>query len=141
MNSIRFCTDEMMARYGAVPLLQPFFSAMKNGKTDEGFPVGGMQGLTNLGVLRAYLVAYLRSLSLVRHDLHCMVRQLEPTAEGLPLELYFFIGIIDWVPYEEAQSNIFDHVLAVVPLFDLRLYQAPSGMDLRSISTQHFSES
>ena len=141
MNSIRFCTDEMMARYGAVPLLQPFFSAMKNGKTDEGFPVGGMQGLTNLGVLRAYLVAYLRSLSLVRHDLHCMVRQLEPTAEGLPLELYFFIGIIDWVPYEEAQSNIFDHVLAVVPLFDLHLYQAPSGMDLRSISTQHFSES
>lgn len=136
MSSIRFCTDEMIARYSAIPLLQSYFSAMKEDGAEDGFPVGGIRGLTNLGVLRAYLSAYLHSLPLVRQDLHCMVRQLEPTAEGLPLELYFFIGIVDWVPYEEVQSNVFDHVLAVVPLFDLRMYQAPSGRDLRSVGAR-----
>ena len=132
MSSIRFCSDEMLARYQAIPMLQSFFGRMRQQADVAGaFPVGGMQGLTNLGVLRAYLVAYLGSLPLVRKDLHCMVRQLEPTATGLPLELYFFIEVIDWVPYEGVQSDIFDHVLAVVPLFDLRLFQAPSGTDIR----------
>ena len=141
MNSIRFCTDEMVARYRAMPLLQPFFERIgQQGATGGLFPVGGVQGLTNLGVLRAYLAAYLDSLPLVRKDMHCMVRQLEPTVQGLPLELYFFIEVIDWVPYEGVQSDIFDHVLAVVPLFDLRLFQAPSGVDLHRIGDEHFQK-
>ena len=85
-------------------------------------------------MLRAYLVAYLRSLPVVNTDLHCMVRQLQPTEHGIPLELYFFSRIKEWVPYEGVQSDVFDYVLAIVPKFDLRIYQAPSGEDIRTLT-------
>ena len=121
IRSVRFCTPDMLEKYRKMPLLKDFFEGSHP------------EPLTNLGVLRAYLVAYLRSLPVVNTDLHCMVRQLQPTEHGIPLELYFFSRIKEWVPYEGVQSDVFDYVLAIVPEFDLRIFQVPSGEDVRLI--------
>ena len=64
-----------------------------------------------------------------------LVRQLPPTPQGLPLELYVFTGTTQWADYENIQSDIFDHLLAILPEFDLRLFQEPSGLDLRHLTT------
>ena len=66
---------------------------------------------------------------MVNRNLTVMVRQLQPTAQGLPLELYFFSDGTDWVPYEHLQSGIFGHGLAIMPVFGLRVFQAPMGTD------------
>ena len=127
VNTVRFCTPEMIAHFHTIPLLTPYLEQMQG------------QQLTNLGVLRAYLVAYLSSLPVVSRDLHCMVRQLQPTAEGVPLELYCFSTVKEWVPYENIQSDIFDHVLAIVPEFGLRIFQSPSGLDLQRMQSTSFT--
>ena len=88
---------------------------------------------TNLGVFRAYLTNYLKSLPTVNQELTCMVRQLQPTETGIPIELYFFSSVKDWVPYEGIQSDVFDHVLAVIPEFGLSVFQNVSGSDLRGL--------
>lgn len=121
MNSVCFCTPEMLEEYRKIDLLKEYMSQEHE------------DPLTNLGVFRAYLVAWLRNRPVVNTDLHCMVRQLQPTEYGIPLELYFFSRIKDWVPYEGVQSDVFDYVLAVVPRFGLRVFQLPSGEDLQML--------
>ena len=91
---------------------------------DDSVPVNGVHQ-TNLGVFRAYLELYLKNLPVVNSDLTYMVRQLQPTATGIPLEVYCFSRIQEWVAYEKVQSDIFDHLLAVIPYFNLRIYQYP----------------
>ena len=88
---------------------------------------------TNIGVFRAYLNNYLKSLDTVNQNMTCMVRQLQPTETGIPMELYFFSALKEWVLYEGVQADVFDHVLAIIPEFDLRVFQNPSGDDLRSL--------
>jgi len=85
--------------------------------------------LTNIGTFRAYIEAYLKQHDKVHQQMTCMVRQLEATSSGLPLELYFFSNDQNWVNYEEIQADIFDHLFAMVPYFDLRVFQHPSGHD------------
>ena len=87
--------------------------------------------LTNLGILRAYLTAYLADNANINHDLTFMVRQLDPGPNGIPLQVYGFANQTSWVPYENIQSDIFDHIYAIIPEFGLRLHQAPSGHDVR----------
>ncbi len=87
--------------------------------------------LTNIGTFRAYINAYLQQHDKVHHQMTCMVRQLPATATGLPLELYFFSNDQNWVNYENIQADIFDHLYAMVPLFNLRVFQHPSGSDWR----------
>lgn len=84
-------------------------------------------------MFRAYLTAYLKSLPDVNKELTCMVRQLQPTDHGIPMELYFFCAIKDWVPYEGVQADVFDHVLAIIPEFDLQVFQSPSGRDFQRV--------
>lgn len=91
--------------------------------------------LTNLGLLRAYLSNYLASLDAINTDLTHMVRQLQAGDDGIPLELYAFTHETRWVPHEAIQSEIFDHVYAVLPTFGLRLHQSPTGSDVRSLRT------
>ncbi|HET8818502.1 MAG TPA: mechanosensitive ion channel family protein, partial [Xanthomonadaceae bacterium] len=86
---------------------------------------------TNLGTFRAYVTAYLRSHPGVHQDMTLMVRQLDPTPEGLPMEIYCFSADIGWEAYENLASDIFDHLLAVLPEFGLRIYQQPGGADLQ----------
>ena len=81
--------------------------------------------LPNLGTLRAYLVNYLKNHEeLNTDDMTLIVRQLSPTSEGVPLEIYTFTKTIDWVEYENIQSDIFDHIFAVLPKFGLRAFQS-----------------
>ena len=89
--------------------------------------------LTNIGVFRAYLIEYLKNHDKINENLTLMVRQLSPTSSGLPLEIYAFTSSIEWTDYESVQSDIFDHILAIISLFDLKLTQSPSGHDIKKI--------
>lgn len=141
MNSIKFCTPEMLARYRKIRLLKDYVNDTekvvaaynKEHGIDHSILVNGRRQ-TNLGVFRAYLTSYLKSLPAVNQELTCMVRQLQPTETGIPLELYFFSSIKDWIPYEGVQADVFDHVLAIIPEFDLHVFQSPTGEDFRAFS-------
>jgi len=90
--------------------------------------------LTNIGTFRAYIEAYLKQHEKVHHEMTCMVRQLPATATGLPLELYFFSNDQNWVNYENIQADIFDHLFAMTSIFNIRVFQHPSGSDWRQRS-------
>lgn len=92
--------------------------------------------VVNLHVFRNYLENYLRHHPQVNSDLTLMVRQLQPTVQGLPLELYFFYDGTNWIPYEHMQAEIFEHVFAMLPVFGLRVFQAPMGIDFNGGNTQ-----
>ena len=89
--------------------------------------------LTNIGVFRAYILEYLKNHHEINNDLTMMVRQLSPTSMGIPLEVYAFTSSVEWTEYESVQSDIFDHLLAIVSNFELKLTQAPSGSDIKSL--------
>ncbi|WP_300698288.1 mechanosensitive ion channel domain-containing protein [Bacteroides sp.] len=138
MTSVKFCTPEMLAKYRKIRLLRDYVEHTEQvieeyneeNHIDNSILVNGRRQ-TNLGVFRAYLTAYLKSLPDVNQELTCMVRQLQPTDHGIPMELYFFCSIKDWVPYEGVQADVFDHVLAIIPEFDLQVFQSPSGRDFQ----------
>ena len=137
MTSVCFCTPEMLERFRKISLIRDYieFSEQDLEKynteygIDGSVPVNGHR-LTNLGVFRAYLVRYLRSLPEINKELVCMVRHLQPTDTGIPIELYCFSSNKEWVEYERIQADLFDHVLAIVPEFGLRVYQRVSGADV-----------
>jgi len=89
--------------------------------------------ITNIGTFRAYVERYLRAHKGVHQDMPLIVRQLAPTSDGLPLEVYCFTNTVVWVDYEGIQSDIFDHLLAILPEFGLRVFQHPSGADMREM--------
>lgn len=141
MTSIRFCSPEMLERYSRIGLLREYVAATQQqvenynrtrNLSPEESRIGGEQQ-TNIGVFRNYLNLYLKQHPRINHDMLLLVRQLQPAETGLPIELYFFTDTVDWIPYEGIQSDIFDHVLAVVPEFDLRVFQNPTGNDLRTL--------
>ena len=101
----------------------------------EGFERTGKEEV-NLHVFRHYLERYLRHHPRVNTSLTLMVRQLQPTPQGLPIELYFFSANKDWIPYERLQAEVFDHVLAVLPQFGLKVFQSPTGTDILALSKQ-----
>ena len=115
MRSISFCTEEQMTEFESKGWLEGI-------EREDKFVV-------NLHVFRNYLEGYLRHHHRVNQDMMIMVRQLQPTAQGLPLELYFFSDGTDWVPYEYLQAEVFEHVFAVLPTFGLRVFQSPMGID------------
>ncbi len=86
--------------------------------------------VTNVGTFRAYVMAYLKTHASIAQDMTMLVRQLQPTAQGLPLEIYCFTNTTAWAEYEPIQADIFDHLIAILPEFGLRLFQAPSGLDI-----------
>ncbi len=115
MRSIQFCTGEQMSDFEKKGWLVGV-------EREDGFPV-------NLHIFRNYLEKYLCTHPRVNQNMVIMVRQLQPTAQGLPLELYFFSDGTDWIPYEQLQSEIFEHVFAMLPTFGLRIFQSPMGVD------------
>lgn len=143
MSSIRFCTPEMLAKYRKIQLLKDYIDDTekvvkeynKNHHIDNSVLVNGRRQ-TNLGVFRAYLTSYLKSLPTINQELMCMVRQLQPTETGIPMELYFFSATKEWVSYEGVQADVFDHVLAIIPEFGLRVFQNPSGEDFRELKSK-----
>jgi miniconductance mechanosensitive channel len=140
-NSIKFCTDEMLELYAQYGYLKDYISRKQSElnkynqkmKVDPGIEINGRRQ-TNVGVFRAYLTAYLKDNPNLHQDFTLMVRQLQPTENGLPLEIYAFCKEQDWEKFEDVQSDIFDHVLACISFFDLRLFQNPSGKDFQSLT-------
>lgn len=134
MNSVRFCTPEMLDRYRRIALAREHIDAeekrLEARKTGDAVRDADLSRQTNLGIFRGYLVNYLRREVPVNPDMTLMVRQLQPTDSGLPLQLYFFTNTVDWITYEGIQSDVFDHLLAVVREFDLRVFQRPAGYDV-----------
>lgn len=100
---------------------------------DGTLPVNARRA-TNLGTFRAYVEQYLRHHPLVHQELTLLVRQLQPEATGLPLEIYCFTSDIRWGVYEGVQSDIFDHLLAILPEFGLRVFQNPGGADFSALA-------
>lgn len=140
MNSIKFCTPEMLERFSKFENVAEYvrkteenivkYNSSKN--IDNSILVNGRRQ-TNIGVFRAYLKAYLRNHPKINQDMTFLVRQLQPTEKGLPIEVYVFSKVQAWADYEDIQSDIFDHILAVVPQFDLKVYQNPSGSDIHQL--------
>ena len=136
MNSIRFCDAEMLQRFERFELIRDYLDSRQKeveehnaeSRVDASELVNGRR-LTNVGTFRAYVAAYLRSHPRIRQDMTFLIRQLAPAAQGLPLEIYVFTNTTVWADYEGIQSDIFDHLLAVVPRFGLRVYQEPAGSD------------
>ena len=132
MSSIRFCDDTMLERLSKIHYMADYLAQKRReietwNASHEGEPATSLhpRRLTNIGTFRAYIVAYLRHHPKIHPQLTFLVRQLAPTEHGLPIEIYVFSTDQNWINYEGIQSNIFDHLLAVVPEFDLRVYQIP----------------
>lgn len=135
--SVRFLTDEEVEDFSRHELLRDYLQGKREeleaynrehpGSDDV---VPHHRQLTNLGTFRAYLAAYLRQHPRIRRDMTLMVRQLSPGPEGIPLQLYGFADDTRWPEYEKIQADIFDHVLAMVPRFGLRVFQQPTGGDV-----------
>jgi miniconductance mechanosensitive channel len=140
MNTVRFCTPEMLKRYARIQYIREYLS-QKEIEIDEHNRIHGYdtrcvvngRRLTNVGTFRAYVEAYLRHHPLVKQDMTFLVRQLQPGEHGLPIQIYVFCADTVWANYEAVQADIFDHILAVVPEFDLRVFQQPSGLDFRNL--------
>lgn len=139
-SSVKFCTKEMLDKFSKFQLIKEYLSNKlidineynKKNNIDESVLVNGRH-LTNLGTFRAYLSEYLKQNNNIRKDLSFMVRQLPPGPEGLPIEIYVFAGTTNWTDYENIQADIFDHVLAVIPEFELRIFQNPTGSDFKNL--------
>lgn len=134
-SSIRFLTDEELANLSKIEVLKPYLDEKKAalaeanaGKKLEDSPVNGRR-LTNVGTFRAYVTAYLKTNPKLHDDMTFLVRQLEPGPKGVPIELYVFSNDIAWANYEAIQADIFDHLMAAVPEFGLRMFQEPTGYD------------
>lgn len=139
-SSIKFLTDEKIEEYKKIQLVKKYIEHRQreilkyNEKTgaDKSVLING-RNQTNFGIFRKYLNGYLNENSAVNKDLTLMVRQLEPTSKGIPLEIYCFISDKRWENFEAIMADIFDHVIASVPYFDLEIFEEPTGKDLRSL--------
>jgi miniconductance mechanosensitive channel len=138
MTTIRFCTEEMLQRFARIGYLSDHLRRKREEisawnverRIDEGSLVNGRR-LTNIGTFRAYVAQYLKNHPLIRAEMTFLVRQLAPTEHGLPIEVCVFCTETAWPDYEAAQADIFDHILAVVPEFDLCVFQTPAESETR----------
>ncbi|MEK8130723.1 mechanosensitive ion channel domain-containing protein [Paenibacillus filicis] len=140
MSSIAMCTPDMVERFKNIHYLRDYIIQKeleielynRDHDIDRSSKVNG-RALTNIGVFRAYIQLYLEHHPKIHKDMICMVRQMQPVETGLPVEVYAFTNDVNWAVYEGVQSDIFDHILAVAPEFDLRVFQNPTGHDLKSM--------
>ncbi len=130
VNTIRYCTPEMLEKYKHYSLIKDYLTQKeedileynKANRIDTSEIMNGRQQ-TNLGVFRAYIKAYLNNNPKLNHNLTMMVRQMQPTEFGVPLQIYAFSSDKQWIHYEDIQSDIFDHIISAAPMFDLKIYQ------------------
>jgi miniconductance mechanosensitive channel len=137
IGTIRFCDEEMVERFRKIRYISRYIEDKKKELSDYNAALGlsdedliNSRRLTNIGTFRAYVIAYLRNHPMINQEMTFLVRQLAPGEFGLPLEIYVFSMDKAWANYEAIQADIFDHLLAILPEFDLRVFQRPSGMDL-----------
>ncbi|WP_449469205.1 mechanosensitive ion channel family protein [Sphingobium chungangianum] len=139
-RSVRFLDDSDIETMAQFAVLQPYLEAKRqeierwNSEQGADGTVNGRR-LTNVGTFRAYVLAYLQSRSDIAQDKTLLVRQLAPSENGLPMEIYAFATSTVWDEYEGIQGDIFDHLIAILPEFDLRLFQRPTGADVTALAT------
>ncbi|UCE67566.1 MAG: mechanosensitive ion channel family protein [Candidatus Zixiibacteriota bacterium] len=141
MNSVKFCTPAMLHKFEKILYLRDYIKNKRREieeynlahNVDTSTLVNG-RNLTNIGTLRAYIAAYLKNHPRINQNMTFLIRHLQPTPTGLPIEIYVFSGDQEWANYESIQADIFDHILAVVPEFELRIFQNPSGSDFKAIA-------
>lgn len=142
MTSVKFCDEAMLNRFRKFQYLGEYIDEKlseieqynRTHEIDLTEIINGRR-LTNLGTFRAYVAAYLHHHPMVHKELTYMVRHLAPGPEGLPIEIYAFSTDQRWVYYESIQADIFDHILAVIPEFELRVFQSPTGGDIQRLAS------
>ncbi len=141
LHSISFCPDQLLQELSKIEILKEYIENKEREITAYNADNPGAENSilngrrqTNIGIFRAYIIAYLKRNNQIHQEMTFLVRQLAPTDHGLPIEIYVFSRDQNWVNYEAIQADIFDHLLAAAREFDLRVFQIPSGFDLRSIS-------
>ncbi|KAF0151927.1 MAG: MscS Mechanosensitive ion channel [Ignavibacteria bacterium] len=137
-TSIRFCTKDMLDRFEKINIISNYIkdkrAETEKANFESGFDLNNLvngRRLTNIGTFRAYLIEYLRQRNDISKDFSFQVRQMPASPDGLPIEIYAYATKTNFVDYEDAQADIFDHILAIVPEFDLRLFQNPSGVNIQ----------
>ena len=138
-GSIKFLNDKDVEAFSRIDHLKSYLTN-KTTELRDSAPVSDTQShllngrtLTNIGTFRAYVEAYLRENSKIHKKMTFLVRQLPPSSNGLPLEIYVFTNDTDWGRYESIQADIFDHLLAALSIFELRVFQHPTGFDMKNI--------
>jgi len=143
INTIKFCTEEMIERFSKIRYIADYMEKKKKElaeynaahQLDDLAPANKRQ-LTNVGTFRAYVTFYLKNHPMINQEMTFLIRQLAPTENGLPIELYVFCKDKVWANYEAIQSDIFDHILAIVPEFDLKVFQSPAGSDFKEFAAK-----
>ncbi len=140
MSSICFCDHELLSKFQNLVLIKDYVKGKQNEiekyNAEKGLDDNDLisrRSQTNVGIFRRYLELYLKSHPMINQQMTFLVRQLQPTEKGLPIEIYVFSKDKEWANYEAIQADIFDHILAVVPEFELRVFQAPTGFDITQI--------
>ncbi len=140
MTSIRFLTDQELDKLAKIQIITDYIrnrqqeikTFNKEHTADPSMIING-RCQTNAGIFRAYVIAYLRQNPKLHKDMTFLVRQLKPGSDGLPIQIYVFSRDQDWANYEAIQADIFDHLIAALPQFELRIFQQPSGYDFRKL--------
>jgi miniconductance mechanosensitive channel len=140
MKTVKFCSPEMLGKFRKIQYIQSYIdkkeaeieSYNKAHNVDQSITVNGRR-MTNFGTFRYYLEEYLKNHSKIHNNMTMLVRHLQPTEKGIPLEVYVFSNDQEWATYEAIQADIFDHILAVLPEFELSVYQSPTGEDFKRI--------
>lgn len=140
MSSIGFCSEEQLAEFSKIEYLKNYLATRQkeikkyneSRNIDISCPVNGRR-LTNIGVFREYIKEYLKNHPHIHKNMISMVRQLEPGKDGVPMEVYAFTNDTKWQNYEGIMADVFDHLFAVVPYFGLRIFQEPSGNDIKTL--------
>ena len=140
ISSIKFCTEDMLERFKKFQLIKDYVEEKsikieeynKENKIDKSHLINGRH-LTNIGIFRLYAEAYVKNNPDINLNMTCMVRQLLPTEKGLPIEIYTFSNRQEWEIYEGIMSDMFDHLIAAVPEFELEVFQNPTGTDFRKL--------
>lgn len=140
MGSVKFLDENLLNKLKKVDLLKSYLTKMENEvreynekfQSDLSVTINGSR-LTNLGTLRAYIHNYLINHPKIHQGHSIMVRQLPPSESGLPLQIYAFANDLVWENYEVIQADIFDHIIAIIPEFELKIFQSPSGADFKEL--------
>jgi miniconductance mechanosensitive channel len=140
LGAVHFCSDQLLDRLENIHLISDYIKSKRKEleELNRKYPNSDLSmangiRLTNLGIFRKYLELYLTGHPDIQHEMITMVRQLQPTDRGIPIEIYGFSSEKAWEIYENIQSDIFDHVLSVIPEFELRVFQNPTGADFKQL--------
>jgi len=141
MSSFQFFNDDEVEHYKKYRLIKDYLNDKKEEiqehnekvKNDEDSPLLNIRRLTNIGVFRIYAENYITTNPLIKSDMTIMVRQLDPTPKGLPLEIYCFSAVQDWLPFEKIIADIFDHLITIAPEFKLEIFEEPTGSDFSKL--------